>query len=651
MISEGKVWAGGYGAVGTSLATASPGGIATSGNVSVIVFDDVTAGKSGILAASIADSPGGITTQGNVDVSVNGGTVTGGKGYWGVEIIGGDTNLLTNRGTITSRSGLAIKGGTESETVDNWGTVIGTVDLGTGGPQAFNNFIGAQFLSGPIINLDGGTLTNSGILSPGGPNRILTSNLNGDLVQDGDGTTVIDFNPQKNKSDRIVVSDKADMDGTVDAIGHQLSLTPRTFTIISTANGVADSGLVLGDVSVPKSVVADVDLDLMFTTNDVLLQYQLTNVNFAPNGLNRNERAVGVNLNQNYGAGVSGPLVDVMDGLVNIGKFGAYAAALDQISPQIYLDEMMATYLSDAGFTNDMMSCPVRDGGGYVFIAEDQCVWGKVRFRNLDFDQTRQQVGFDEDSFAVSGGVQGALGTNWRLGFAGGYERADLETDTLQDSDGNRAHVGAVAKYIQGPLLLAGAVTGGFGWYDTTRPMLFGTFHGTVKSSNDIDYVAGHLRAAYQIGQGPWYAKPMVDFDVTQVHLDGFTERGSGAALRVSGSDETVLSATPALEIGYQTVFAGGTVLRPFVRGGVTFYGDDDFALRSGFVFAASGVPSFVTTTELGDVVGDVSAGVTLLGAPGAFFGPKATVTLGYDGRFGDRFDEHAVGAKASVKF
>jgi uncharacterized protein with beta-barrel porin domain len=87
------------------------------------------------------------------------------------------------------------------------------------------------------------------------------------------------------------------------------------------------------------------------------------------------------------------------------------------------------------------------------------------------------------------------------------------------------------------------------------------------------------------------------------------------------------------------------------VRGGVTFYGEDDFALRSGFVFAASGAPSFVTTTELGDVVGDVSGGVTLLGAPGAFFGPKAAVTLGYDGRFGDRFDEHAVGAKASVKF
>jgi hypothetical protein len=119
----------------------------------------------------------------------------------------------------------------------------------------------------------------------------------------------------------------------------------------------------------------------------------------------------------------------------------------------------------------------------------------------------------------------------------------------------------------------------------------------------------------------------------------------------VSGSDETIFSATPALEIGRQSAFASGTLVRTFVRGGVTFFGDDDFALRSGFVFSASGMRSFVTTTKLGAVMGDASAGVTLLGAPGAFLGPNAAVTVSYDGRFGEDFEEHSVGAKATLKY
>jgi hypothetical protein len=61
-------------------------------------------------------------------------------------------------------------------------------------------------------------------------------------------------------------------------------------------------------------------------------------------------------------------------------------------------------------------------------------------------------------------------------------------------------------------------------------------------------------------------------------------------------------------------------------------------------------VPNFTTVTTLGNVVGDVTAGVTFLGAPGSFLGTSA-VTLSYDGRFGEDFEENAVGAKASFKF
>jgi outer membrane autotransporter protein len=109
------------------------------------------------------------------------------------------------------------------------------------------------------------------------------------------------------------------------------------------------------------------------------------------------------------------------------------------------------------------MTCPVRDGAA-AFIKEGECVWARVSGRDFNQDKTTQTIGFEEDSFEVAGGMQGALGDVWRVGFAGAYERALLDTDSNASSDADRIHGGAVVKYNPGPLLLAAAVSGGWGW-------------------------------------------------------------------------------------------------------------------------------------------------------------------------------------------
>jgi len=92
------------------------------------------------------------------------------------------------------------------------------------------------------------------------------------------------------------------------------------------------------------------------------------------------------------------------------------------------------------------------------------------------------------------------------------------------------------------------------------------------------------LRAEYLLSAGSWYAKPMVDFDATHISLDGVREKGAGGVgLNVRGSDETVLSATPALELGAQFGNPQGTLVRPYLRGGATFYDDPDFVLLASF--------------------------------------------------------------------
>jgi len=112
-------------------------------------------------------------------------------------------------GTVMAVSGLAIAGDTGNNTVNNSGTVIGNVTLGTGA-NAFNNMAGGFFNAGTTVDLGAGNvLTNAGTLSPGGAGVIQTTALTGDLVQGASGKLLTDFNIASNTADRINISGTA----------------------------------------------------------------------------------------------------------------------------------------------------------------------------------------------------------------------------------------------------------------------------------------------------------------------------------------------------------------------------------------------------------------------------------------------------------
>ena len=130
------------------------------------------------------------------------------------------------------------------------------------------------------------------------------------------------------------------------------------------------------------------------------------------------------------------------------------------------------------------------------------------------------------------------------------------------------------------------------------------------------------------------------------VDLSGVNERGAGgASLKVKGNDETVLSASPALELGTQFQTGGGTQIRPYVRGGATFFDDTGFALDASFAGSPGGVGPFRIRTNSDDVVANVGAGIDLIGPRGA------ELKLFYEGSFGDIVSDQSGGIKASVPF
>lgn len=171
----------------------SAAGTGTAGAVTVTVASSVIA--NGTDSDGIhAQSTGG-TGRGNISIT-NGGVVQGGSGAGvGVNIDGGANNTLTNMGsgTISALSGKAIAGGIGNDTIVNYGSVVGSVQLGAGA-NAFQNKAGARFDAGQFVDLGvGNALINDGIFSPGGAGTILGTTVFGDFVQSDIGILEIDI--------------------------------------------------------------------------------------------------------------------------------------------------------------------------------------------------------------------------------------------------------------------------------------------------------------------------------------------------------------------------------------------------------------------------------------------------------------------------
>ena len=620
--STGKISTTGAGASGISAANVSGAvRITSSGNITA-----TGAGSNGIFASSIIS---------DLLVTITSGSVTGGSASGvGVRFSSGSENLLTNYGTISALSGLAVSGDIGDETVNNYGTITGNVDLGSGA-NAFFNHAGALFNAGATATV--GTFTNAGTLAPGGMGAILTTNFDGTFNQTSTGIFAIDLNAAAAASDRVVVGDTAVLAGAV-AVS-VLTLPPATaqvFTILQALGGVTDDGLAL---SASPALNAS-----LFYPNATTVQL-LTSVDFSTSGLNGNQSAIGDTLNAAFVAG-GGGLTPVLLGLLNTPGLGAYKEALDELSPEPYSDAQIAALYASLGFSNSLLSCKVNGANTAAIVREGQCLWAGASAVFLDSGTNIQQIGFNETAGLFAAGAQVALDPVWRLGFAAGYQSSVIDTATNATSDGELAQGGVALKYNPGPLLVAGVVTGGHGWYDTQRPMAFGGFAATARSNSGIDILNGGLRVAYVLGSPQLYFKPMLDAAATRLHLGDFSESGGGAAnLAVESSQQTIYTIAPTLEVGTEWWISNGTLIRPFLRGGATWYENGDLALSASFLGAPAGVSPFTIQTNMDDVMATVGAGIDVIN------GDDAVLHLTYDGQFGDTTEIHSVAIKGSARF
>lgn len=594
-----------------------------NGNVNITANANITADGSGAAGISASSSSGNLAITVNSTVTtLDDGTV--------IELTGGVSNTLVNNGIIGSMgTGDAVSGGGGDESIINHGHLTGNVDLG-GGTNSFTNASDGLFTTGAI--LDAGLLANAGIVNIGGPGSVITTAMTGDFNQAAGGKLVIDIDGAT--TDLLQITGAADLAGSVQPQFANIT-GPQNYTFLTATGGVTDSGLALLSNPALNAV-------LTFNANDVMLS-------IAPDfsttaGLGGNQSSLAMHFAAVDGAG-GGGLGPVLTALLNTPGAAAYGAALDQLSPEAYAAAATDAVLSAQSFSDKLMSCRVRDGA--YFISEGECIWSSFGGRMADHDRSSSGMERDTDSFDVSFGAQKALQGNWHLGGALGYTYGATDFSSGASNTSHNGNVGLALKYTDGPVLLAGSLSGGIGAVDTSRPAAFGAFTGVATADFIVAYLNQRFRAAYDVpAAGGLHIKPMADIDITGIFRDGIQESGvPGANLRVESDTTVIASFSPSLEFGREWQTGDGMLLRPFLRAGATVFSDDSIDVTSRFDGTPAGVASFSTSSRIDQVMADVGAGFDLL------MDNDATLRLNYEGHFGSTTMIHAASLKAGVKF
>ena len=611
----------------------------------------------GIFAQSVGGSGGS-----QVTVNVDGGTIQGGElfddgtGNAAAIIVDGGSNNVINiaaSSTILAVGEQAILGGDEVETVNSSGSVTGNVDLDVNNTRTnanpFNNNAGGVFETRTVVDLAGGTLTNAGTLNLAASSTVGTTALTGNYVQSATGNFLGDFNFGTDASDLLnVVATTGGAGGSVTVAG---LVTPNLITL----SRITPAETFITGTSAPTNNGMDavdtltVDYGVITSGNNV--QLAINSVDFTPDGvrLTRNQRSAGDFFNSIINGPGSVDLGGVMAALGNVQTANDLVAILDNVHPELYAAHLLNTLYSSQRFGNQLQSCPVPSQGVAGIIREGNCLWARATGRHTRRDGSFEYSGSEETAYAVSTGIQSAIGQNWRLGAAVEYEQSDMEVSRFGESDGERFQGGAVLKYQVDDWLFSAAASGGTGWYDATR-LLNITNLIPIASVANSDFRISHanlqLRAAKLLKAGRMYVKPTLDLNAFYLKMHDFDETGIGVLnLQIRDTDDWVFAATPSIEVGTQVAWQG-MQLRPFARAGVTFYSTDELGVNATFAGAPTSVGTFEAVSGMDQIVGNFSAGLKVIDPKGRF-----DMSLGYDGRISDDVQSHSATGRISFRF
>jgi outer membrane autotransporter protein len=610
-----------YGNGSNGIFAQSAGGLLSGGEVDITVDGNIiTDGNDsvGIFVQSIGGTGGS-----DISVNIVSGIIQGGARHGaGVQIDGGADNTLTNRGNIFALSGTAILGGSGNDTIENFGSVTGSVNLGAGN-NAFNNNSGAVFNAGPVVNLGAGNLlTNGGTLSPGGADAVANTTITGDLRQTESGTYFVDIDLASYESDRLNVSGTSEIAGLA---GINLLnagwCKPGTWqtTILSSSDGVAGLGF---NIDYNPSVVIKYRL-LNPNSTDVVLE---SNIDFCPVNLNHNQRVIGDAVNKIQLNGSSEKFAPFAAELLNLPDTRTLADAYDHLSPESFDASTTTTFEVTQVYTQILVK-RMHSIRSYLDVTGKASGTGQTLPYGVWTDGFGKWADQDADSeftgFKYSLGGAG-VGIDYLVedGVLAGISYGQAHTLIDLDNDRGRGDIESYFGSIYGSLFdehsyLDMALSYGRQSFDNSRRVEVGELTEVAKSSHNGDLFSAYAEAGCNIEMQKWLLQPFAALQYIYLDEESFNESGAEGVNLLVDDRKT----------GSLVSDLGMRFTRPFEKYSWFYVPDVTVAWRHDFdiddrsvTAAFDGSPGVAFTTQSRDIDKDgviIGGGMTLLNKAG----------------------------------
>lgn len=331
---------------------------------------------------------------------------------------------------------------------------------------------------------------------------------------------------------------------------------------------------------------------------------------FTSMGTTANQVAVGAALDGFTGipTGATLALLNAIDSVA--GTPGAQSAALVALSPAAYslipeisLNAVEISEQNVLRYARDLRGNATMPDGSTATLDDAGRVgaWllGGARFGKYDADIDRPEVKTGE--VHVLGGLDYRFGPAVALGVFGGYSDTNARlTPNSQQSKLKSLFVGGYGTANAGPFYvdLWGSYTD-LDW-DLTRSIFIGSFASQTTANTKGRIWAGGASTGLSFDLGGAEIEPFAAIRYADIRIDGFTETGSPAALRVGNLDRESLRSNVGLRVGADFDVLGATV-RPQVHGSYYHeFRDRDQIITAGFTNTGlSTVPFGFAATRL----------------------------------------------------
>ncbi|MEO7933488.1 MAG: autotransporter domain-containing protein [Chthoniobacterales bacterium] len=569
VISGGTLQVGDGTIVRAALPAASAVTVAAPGTLAI----NLTDGK--IFSNTVANS-GVVTTIAEGTNTLSG--VISGTGSFhqngtGITILSGQ-NTFTGL-TRVSQGTLFVDGAVGGSSRVDHGTLGGSGSI-AGNVTALND-----------SKVSAGTPTN-----PAGTLRV------GGNYQQGPGTTYTASLTGPNTNNLLAINGRARLNGTlhVNYIDGFNASPGEEFTVLTSRGGVAGRFSEFDDSHATDSLLT---LGVFYRSNSVLLKF--TQGSFLlPEGLTPNQIAIATALDKLAGDDSTSRLIAALDRLPIDQLPGAY----DRLSPVEFaaiFDSGFAIAREQSGFierrledvrdnsrTEETTTQPAQaesDGktvfddkdGKHMIAPEGKNVrtrevanlaperrWGFYLNGGAEFvniDSTSRAAGSDFNVGSANLGADYLLTNHVVIGATVGYSHVSSDGSNGGEVTGDGANGNLYASWFDHGFYVNGIVGGGLTSYDTERR----TIGGTARGDTDGSYYTALIGTGYEHHIGGLTFGPIAALQYTTVSLDGFTETGSLAPLRISDQTENSLQSRLGLRASYAWK-VGGVVITPEVR-------------------------------------------------------------------------------------